>query len=265
MGVLQRFERRIEGMVNGAFARAFKAEVQPVEIASALQRELDDRAAIVAQGRTLVPNDFVVELSERDSERLGGYADQLAAELVDMVRDHADQQRYAFVGPVEVDFEQAGDLQTGVFRVRSSAKAGVTPLQQPTSGPPGHSAPSPFRAEARLIISGTPYPLSRQVTVLGRGTEADLRIDDPGVSRRHAQIRISGDTAIVTTSGPPTGSWSTGSGSVRRPSSTAPRSALGSTTAIFQRQATAGDAGRCRSSRSRSSGSASSPCCGCSC
>jgi Protein of unknown function (DUF3662)/FHA domain len=236
MGVLQRFERRIEGMVNGAFARAFKAEVQPVEIASALQRELDDRAAIVAQGRTLVPNDFVVELSERDSERLGGYADQLAAELVDMVRGHADQQRYAFVGPVEVAFEQAGDLQTGVFRVRSSAKAGVTPMQQPTSGPPGHSAPSPFRAEARLIISGTPYPLSRQVTVLGRGTEADLRIDDPGVSRKHAQISISGDTAVVTDLGSTNGTLVDGQrvGQAALVDGTEIR--LGSTTAVFQRQ-----------------------------
>jgi FhaA, N-terminal domain/FHA domain len=235
MGVLQRFERRIEGMVNGAFARAFKAEVQPVEIASALQRELDDRAAIVAQGRTLVPNDFVVELSERDSERLGGYADQLAAELVDMVRGHADQQRYAFVGPVEVAFEQASDLQTGVFRVRSSAKAGVTPMQQPTSGPPGHSAPSPFRAEARLIISGTPYPLSRQVTVLGRGTEADLRIDDPGVSRKHAQISISGDTAVVTDLGSTNGTLVDGQrvGQAALVDGTEIR--LGSTTAVFQR------------------------------
>ncbi len=66
MGVLQRFERRLEGMVEGAFARAFKSEVEPVEIASAVQREMDDRAAIVAQGRTLVPNDFVVELSDID-------------------------------------------------------------------------------------------------------------------------------------------------------------------------------------------------------
>ena len=77
MGVLQRFEHRLEGMVEGAFARAFKSELQPVEIASAVQREMDDRAAIVAQGRTLVPNDFVVELAETDFQRLEVYADSL--------------------------------------------------------------------------------------------------------------------------------------------------------------------------------------------
>ena len=77
LGVLQRFERRLEGMVEGAFARAFRSELQPVEVASAVQREMDDRAAIVAKGRTLVPNDFVVELSETDHERLDVYAESL--------------------------------------------------------------------------------------------------------------------------------------------------------------------------------------------
>ena len=90
MGVLQRFERRLEGMVEGAFARAFKSEVEPVEIASAVQREMDDRAAIVAQGRTLVPNDFVVELSDTDHERLEVYADSLGIELATLAREHAE-------------------------------------------------------------------------------------------------------------------------------------------------------------------------------
>ena len=89
MGVLQRFEHRLEGMVEGAFARAFKSELQPVEVASAVQREMDDRAAIVAQGRTLVPNDFVVELAQTDYERLEVYADSLGIELSTLAREYA--------------------------------------------------------------------------------------------------------------------------------------------------------------------------------
>jgi len=85
VGVLQRFERRIEEMVNRPFARAFKAEVQPVEIASALQRECDDRAAIVARGRTMVPNVFTVALGDHDHDRLSTYAEALGAELAAMV------------------------------------------------------------------------------------------------------------------------------------------------------------------------------------
>src|SRR5215210_7055287 len=105
MGVLQRFERRIEEMVNRPFARVFKAEVQPVELASALQRECDDRAAIVARGRTIVPNSFTVSLGEHDHERLNLYRDALRGELSEMVREHAEEQGYTFIGPVSVDFE----------------------------------------------------------------------------------------------------------------------------------------------------------------
>ena len=126
MGVLQRFERRLEGMVEGAFARAFKSEVEPVEIASAVQREMDDRAAIVAQGRTLVPNDFVVELSDADHERLEVYADSLGIELATLAREHAKEQGYSFVGPVRMRFEGVPDLTTGTFRIRSGVIWGTT-------------------------------------------------------------------------------------------------------------------------------------------
>ena len=121
MGVLSRFERRLEGMVEGAFARTFKSELQPVEIASAVQREMDDRAAIVAQGRTLVPNDFVVELAESDHERLAVYADSLSVEFANLAREHAKEQGYSFVGPVRVRFEGVSGLAMGTFRIRSGA------------------------------------------------------------------------------------------------------------------------------------------------
>jgi Protein of unknown function (DUF3662)/FHA domain len=188
VGVLQRFERRLDNMVNGAFAKAFKAEVQPVEIASALQRECDDRAAIVGHGRTMVPNDFIVELGPRDHERLAVYADPLSAELTDMVQEHAQDQRYSFVGPVSVKLVLADDLDTGMFRVRSQALAGVTPM---------HGGGSGQQASAFLEINNGVHPLTQPVTTLGRGTDVDLRIDDPGVSRRHAEIRTARTTVIV--------------------------------------------------------------------
>src|SRR5438067_2607614 len=102
VGVLQRFERRLGGLVEGAFAKVFKGEVQPVEIASALQREADDRKTVVGEGKVLVPNDFVVELGARDHARLDPWADPLGRELAAMVREHAAEQGYTFVGPVRV-------------------------------------------------------------------------------------------------------------------------------------------------------------------
>jgi hypothetical protein len=177
VGVLDRFERRLDKMVNGAFARAFKAEVQPVEIASALQRECDDKAAIVGRGRTIVPNSFRVELGARDYERLAVYAEPLAQELSDVVKEHAGEQGYALVGPVAVDLAQADDLETGVFRVVSHAEQG--PIGPDHTLPPAH-----------LEVNGALLPLEQDVVIVGRGTEADLRLDDPGVSRRHAMLRL---------------------------------------------------------------------------
>lgn len=209
MGVLDRFEKGIERAVNGAFAKAFRAEVQPVEIASALRRAVDEKAAVIGRGRTLVPNSFVVELGESDHERLGEYADALSDELVANLREHAHHQRYAFVGPVTVTFEQVDELDTGVFRVRSATVKGrqeevrssrppeVIPrdLDIPTP-PPRAAVPARSQQPTRrpwLEVDGQVYPLVGPVTVVGRGDEADIVLDDPGVSRQHAEIRVTTD------------------------------------------------------------------------
>ncbi len=146
MGVLQRFEHRLEGMVEGAFARAFKSELQPVEVASAIQREMDDRAAIVAQGRTLVPNDFVVEVAEDDYARLDVYADSLGIELATLAREYAKEQGYSFVGPVRMRFEGVRDLTTGTFRILSGVIRGTTvedgEIRRPASDLPQPAAAS---------------------------------------------------------------------------------------------------------------------------
>ncbi|MFZ0325481.1 MAG: DUF3662 and FHA domain-containing protein [Actinomycetes bacterium] len=177
MGVLNRFERRLDQMVNGAFARAFKAEVQPIEIASALQRECDDKAALVTRGRTIVPNAFTVELGARDHDRLAGYAEPLTDELAGMVREHVGEQGYSLVGPVTVSLTRDESLETGVFRVLGEAEPGVM-------------SDGPLLPHVRLEIGATEWPLTQDVSVVGRGSDADVRIDDPGVSRRHATINL---------------------------------------------------------------------------
>lgn len=134
MGVLKRFEQRLEGLVNGTFAKVFKSEVQPVEIAGALQRECDNNATIWNRERTVVPNDFIVELSAGDYDRLSPYSGQLGDELAGLVRDYAKQQRYSFMGPIKVNLEKADDLDTGLYRVRSRTLASST--SQPQAGPP---------------------------------------------------------------------------------------------------------------------------------
>lgn len=187
MNGLQRFEHKLEQMISGAFARAFRSAVQPVEIAAALQRECDNNAQILSRDRRLVPNDFHVELSTTDLDRLRAYGSAMERDLVDQLKDHADTQGYVFTGPVTIGFESAEDLTTGRFRIRSRAQASVTDNDQRTRA---------SSAQAVLEVNGTRHPLRPPGLVVGRGTEADLRINDPGVSRRHVEFTVSGEGDI---------------------------------------------------------------------
>lgn len=316
MGVLQRFEQRLDRLVNGAFAKAFRSEVQPVEIAGALQRELDDKAAIISRDRTVAPNTFTVQLGERDHDRLAVYAQPLGAELADMVREHAEAQGYVLLGPVEIDIDRADDLSTGMFRVVSTTTPGVTaqpqrrPLHEPvpptpptppappvaaphvvtppvpvpaaappvppvppvpvpaadadplpdlaadfepqTPSPPPEAAEAPAEAAAppvvpvpapapapapavnpRLVVHGTAYPLSRQSTTVGRGADVDIRVDDPGVSRRHASFHL-GEPCSVLDLASTNGTWVHGEKITEAALTDGDEIRVGSTTLVFR-------------------------------
>ncbi len=194
VGLLERFEDSLDRLVNGAFARAFKAEVQPVEIASALQREVNDRAAVIDRQRTVIPNVFHVELSEHDYKRLAVFKDALQTELATLVRDYGAEQRYTLLGPVQVTLALDDELDTGIFRVRSEARAEVSSQPHGRPGEPG--AVDVDARQPRLEVGGTAYPLVRAITRLGRGSDTDIRIEDPGASRHHCEI-VLGQPVLV--------------------------------------------------------------------
>lgn len=190
MGVLDRFEKGVERAVNNAFAKVGRSDVKPVELASALRREVDDRAAVVGRDRTVAPNEFTFELATDDFAQVDAWgAEALADELASAVTEHAASQHYAFVGPVSVSFEESAELQAGRFEVRSaSVRGNVAPA---TSAAPSTRHPL-------VDIDGQRYLLTGPVTVIGRGSEADIVVDDPGVSRRHLEIRVTSDGVIAT-------------------------------------------------------------------
>lgn len=125
MGLFDKLESKLEQGVNGAFARAFKSEVQPVEIASGIRRAMDDRAASVGKGkRPIVPNLFTIELSPTDYDRLSAWGEELDDELIASAQEHADEQRYLPGGPLTIVLVESDTLETGVFRLRpATAKA----------------------------------------------------------------------------------------------------------------------------------------------
>lgn len=199
MGILDRFEKGVERAVNSAFAKVSRGDLKPVEIASALRREVDDRVAVVGRDRSVVPNEFTVELSLLDLERVDAWgAEALADELAANVTEHATQQRYAFVGPVTVTFVENPDLETGRFQIRSATVRG-------TVAPATSVAPS--ARHPMVDIDGQRYLLTGPVTVIGRGSDADIIVDDPGISRRHLEIRVTPDGVIASDLGSTNGTY----------------------------------------------------------
>ena len=186
MGILERFEKKVEGAVSAVFARTFKGDVQPVEITARLQRELDAEAKLMSRDKRLVPNEFVVRLSQHDYDKLAPYAKTLNTELAGELRKHAREMGYVFNGPIRIHFELDSQLPTGRFTVSSEAVAGVAER----GGPAGDTTIR--RAGLVLEVNGTRHPLTPPGLVIGRGSDADLRINDPGISRTHAQIRVTG-------------------------------------------------------------------------
>ena len=195
MSALQRFENKLEEVISTVFARTFRSAVQPIEISAALNREIDNSAQILSRDRRLVPNSFHVELSPPDHERLSQLGDQLVDELTTMLEDHAARQSYLFTGPLSIELEMSEDLPTGRFRVRSQSLSSVRPgAGRPEVRPTDTEV---RRAAAVLVVNGERLPLNPPGIVVGRGNDADLRIDDPGVSRRHIEVRV-----VETASGP---------------------------------------------------------------
>ncbi|GAC1326350.1 MAG: antibiotic biosynthesis regulator FhaA [Mycobacteriales bacterium] len=269
MGVLQKFERRLEGLVEGAFARVFKGVVEPVEVAGALQREAEARKTIVGVNRILVPNDYTVELGAADHERLAPWEQALGAELGAMLEEHAQEQGWSFIGPVRVRLERNDDLDTGVFRVRSGVAAAGEPLvaaaahaesKRPTVVPteagvpePVAAAPAGDPAATQAVVMGPPgrprlvvptkgggpaeelLELTKPVTTIGRGTGADLRLPDTGVSRNHAELHINGNDVVLVDLGSTNGSSVNGATASRVVLRDGDRIEIGRTTLVFHR------------------------------
>lgn len=184
MGVFDNLERKLEGAVNGVFARAFKGDVQPVEITARLQRELDSEAKLLSRDRKLVPNDFVIRLSQHDYDRLTPYSRTLNAEILPQLREYASNQGYIFNGPVTVAYELGENLPTGRFTVESQAVAVV-------NADPASSGVL-RRSNLVLEVNNVRHPLMPPGFTLGRGNDADVRINDPGISRLHARVVVHG-------------------------------------------------------------------------
>lgn len=212
MSVLRNLESKIAGLVEGTFARAFKSEVRPVEIARKLGREMDEHR-VASISRTYAPNEYAVWLSPRDREHFEGYEDELRAELEGYLLEHARSERVALLTAPRIEFRTDERLRLGEFGIQARL---VRPAADPASAPPsqgdeGHTMvystadrlaeppaqENPRRPGAKLRLDGRTTLVSELGAVLGRSRDCDVVLEDPNVSRHHAEVRPSGGSWTV--------------------------------------------------------------------
>ncbi len=195
MGVLQRFEKRLENLVEGAFARVFKGVVHPVEIASAMQREADAHKSILGGGRTLVPNRYIIDLSPSDHDRLAQYAAPLAQELAQTQAEFIGEQGWMVYGDVIVEIERGEGLDTGMFRIAAEVYTGGIDeggdWQQGYGDQPNSSAPT---SEAGEGYAADPYAGAAGYGAPVSGAGADAYANAGQYGEGHAAPVSSGPT-----------------------------------------------------------------------
>ena len=213
MTVLRSIESKLESLFEGVFGRAFRANVQPVELARKLVKEMDEHRN-VSVSRVYVPDEYTIYLSAADREQFSDFEDSLRDELQEYLATHARRESYVLLSPPRVKFETDADLDLGVFGIATrlthsarpkqpdappaQAEPGATMVYTPAAQPPGSTPeevePAAPGAEVSLTFGGKRHTIVEPRAVLGRSKDCDIKVPDPNVSRRHAEIRREGST-----------------------------------------------------------------------
>jgi hypothetical protein len=183
LGFIENFERRLETFVNGAFSKAFKSQLQPVEISAAIKAKMDVSAAVIGKDRILAPNEFRVSLSQTDLLRLNSLGDNLVSEISKQVSAHVKKQRYQLTDELAISLSASSTLAIGQLSVAASGSKAEQVAN--VSWVPA------------IDIAGKRYLLAKTKTTIGRDATADIQVNDSGLSRTHFAINWDGSSASV--------------------------------------------------------------------
>jgi hypothetical protein len=183
LGFIENFEHRLESFVNGAFSKAFKSQLQPVEISAAIKAKMDVSAAVIGKDRILAPNEFRVSLSEQDLARLKSLGDHLIPEITKQVNSHVKKQRYQLTDALNVSLTPSSTLAVGQIQVAASGSK-ANQVANVTWVP-------------AIDISGKRYLLAKAKTTIGRDAVSDIQVNDSGLSRTHFAINWDGSNATL--------------------------------------------------------------------
>ncbi len=262
MAVLRAIERRIEGLFEGVFGRAFRTNVQPIELARWLAREMDQHRS-VSVSRVYVPNEYTIYLAPSDRAQFASYEGSLIGELQEYLAEHARREGYALLTPPKVIFTTDPELAMGESGVSARVvqpHEGLEPVRtpplvtppapsvpqlpaqtmvyqppapDPAPPPEPEQEPEPARAVVTLTFDGRDVPVAGDRVLLGRSRECDIRLADTNVSRRHAEVRHEDDAYWIVDLGSTNGTELNGRRVERAKLSDGDRITLGATDLRF--------------------------------
>ncbi len=254
MTVLRTIEQKIEGLFEGIFGRAFRTNVQPVELARKLVKEMDDHRT-VSVSRVYVPNEYTVYLSTPDREQFQSYEASLRNELQEYLAEHARRESYALLTPPTVSFETDEDLTIGEFGIatrvaqgRSGAaeqqpppqlQAGATMVYKPRTPLPAEGPPADIALAQEIVtltVDGKRHEVDKRRVVIGRSKECEIKLSDPNTSRRHAEVRQEGAAYWLVDLDSTNGSAVNGRRTARAKLESGDTITLGSTDLLFERR-----------------------------
>jgi len=252
--VLRNIESKIESLVEGVFGRAFRTNVQPVELARKLAKEMDDHR-MVSVSRVYAPNEYSVYLSPADREQFESYEESLVSELQDYLGEHARRESYVLLSSPSILMNTDADLDVGEFGIATrmvqpepgqgppaeapEAVPGATMVYKPKAAPPTEAAtPEELGVEPEVVTldaDGTQHRIDKRSVVIGRSKDCEIRIADPNVSRRHAEVRQEGTAYWVQDLGSTNGTTVNGRRQQRAKLEHEDRITVGSTELVFRR------------------------------
>ena len=189
MSFLDQFESAVERGVRGAFNRVFRSTIKPVDVNSQVRRAMEKNVQDYSADHVVAPNVYTVRLSSSDMKNLAGAnLEVVAGEIEDSARRYAEENGYSLLGPIDVQFETAPEEMTGQLAIDVETRRG--PAAPATSAVASESHPI-------IDIEGERWLLTEDVTVIGRGSDADITVSDSGVSRRHLELRKTPDGVIA--------------------------------------------------------------------
>jgi hypothetical protein len=252
--VLRNIEQKIEALFEGVFGRAFRTNVQPVELARKLAKEMDDHR-MISVSRVYAPNEYSVYLSTADREQFSSYEESLVNELQEYLGEHAKRESYVLLSSPKILMNTDSDLEVGEFGIATrmvqpepgqgppevlpEAAPGATMVYKPTAGPPTEAAsPGELGVEPEVVTldsDGTRHTIDKGSVVIGRSKDCDIRLADPNVSRRHAEVRQEGTAYWILDLGSTNGMTVNGRRQQRAKLENDDRITIGSTELVFHR------------------------------